>query len=194
MGPTRRTRPFSSSMTREPETVATGRLEARQISSIWRGSPPVGRCWSTSDSASFCGRSMLSSICAGGGAGVSVELAVWRRVVGIERVDTDVEIRWVLSSERMSLTSSTSLAPSWIRRLAPALARLVMLPGTAKTSRPCSAAKRVVMSAPLSVSKRISQPATQHAKRSKFRAATATGRVPTRAIGLSPSLLHLWLR
>ncbi len=43
----------------------------------------------------------------------------------------------------------TSFAPAWIRLLVPALVRALMLPGTANTSRPCSAAESAVSSAPL---------------------------------------------
>ena len=42
-----------------------------------------------------------------------------------------------------------NVAPSFIRRLVPRLAREKILPGTANTSRPCSNARSAVMSAPL---------------------------------------------
>ena len=52
-------------------------------------------------------------------------------------------------SSRMSSARITSLAPSRMSRFVPALRAESTFPGTAKTSRPCSRAKRAVIREPL---------------------------------------------
>ena len=55
----------------------------------------------------------------------------------------------VPSAKRMSSTEVTGVAPVLMRLLQPTLFGLVILPGTTRTSLPCSSANRAVCSVPL---------------------------------------------
>ena len=56
---------------------------------------------------------------------------------------------YMLNSSRISLTPITSFAPSFISMFVPSLLMRSTLPGTAKTSRPCSRAQLAVINEPL---------------------------------------------
>ena len=83
--------------------------------------------------------------------GFGVPLVSVPVIAGAERCGTGdwgQRIRGRISS-KISSTPSTSLAPCLRRRCVPVLRMLRATPGTAKTSRPCSRAKRAVISDPL---------------------------------------------
>src|SRR5215472_9903745 len=102
-----------------------------------------------------------------------------RRVRGDRDVSERCRHRW----GSWLITSSpliTRAAPSWMRRWAPTLCRLVTGPGTAITSRPSSPANPTVMSAPLRSAASTTTTPRESPAITRLRAGKcpASGRVP----------------